>query len=449
MSVLDAAGRVLSSARVPLRPYHSPAPGRWEHPGDDLWDSVALATRRALDGFTGDVARIVGVGLCTIRFCRALLREDGGLAQPVMSWMDERVARPHEQGDHVAWVTTSSGYLGHRLTGRQRDAAGNYQGMWPIDVARWAWSEDSEAYRACGMRREQLFELVEPGGVLGEVTPEASRLTGLPVGVPVVATSNDKAVEALGAGLRGDDRVLLSLGTYIAAMADDARLRPPAEGHWQNFGSVPGRYLSESDGIRRGMWTPSWFRRLVSGDGPEFSEAQLDAEAEGVELGSGGLVAVLDWLAPAERPNLRGALLGFDGTHTRAHIHRAIFEAIAFTMHANVARMEASRGVQARVLLATGGGSASRLAVRILADVFGLPVRRPENPDAAGVGAAICAAVATGVHAGWDQAQDAMVRLEPAVQPEPDAVARYRSLEPRFHHLVAGVRALFDAAEDT
>ncbi len=62
------------------------------------------------------------------------------------------------------------------------------------------------------------MELVLPGEVLGEVTPAAAAATGLPAGVPVVATANDKAVEALGSGLRSPDDLLLSLGTYVAAM---------------------------------------------------------------------------------------------------------------------------------------------------------------------------------------------------------------------------------------
>ena len=49
-----------------------------------------------------------------------------------------------------------------------------------------------------------LFDLVMPGDVLGYVTEEAAEATGLPRGVPVVATSNDKAVEGLGTGCMGD-----------------------------------------------------------------------------------------------------------------------------------------------------------------------------------------------------------------------------------------------------
>ena len=121
-----------------------------------------------------------------------------------------------------------------------------------------------------------LFELVMPGAVLGHVTAAAAAATGLPAGLPVIATANDKAVEALGSGSLDEHTALVSLGTYIAAMVHGRENRQDAQHFWTNFGCVPRKYLYESHGIRRGMWTLSWFMDLL---GPEFAAA---AEAAGV-----------------------------------------------------------------------------------------------------------------------------------------------------------------------
>ncbi|TQL41967.1 sugar (pentulose or hexulose) kinase [Homoserinimonas aerilata] len=446
VSIVDGAGRVHAAARMPLKAYVSSAPGRWEHPDDDIWHSIAAATSLALSRFDGDPALIAGVGLCTIRFCRAVLRADGSLAQPIMSWMDERLSRPYEQEvPDAAYVTTSSGYVTHRLTGEFRDTAGNYQGMWPIDAARWEWLPETETF---GTPRDMLFELVQPGDTLGLVSEQASAATGLPAGIPVIATSNDKAVEALGAGLRGDGTALLSLGTYIAAMVPDARHRPVVATGWQNFASTPHGYLWESDGIRRGMWTVAWFRDLVAGFGGADSDAPLEqllgAEAAAVPPGSGGLVTVLDWLAPADEPHRRGAFLGFDGTQGRAQLFRSILESIAFTMHDSVRRLEAERGRGVDELIVTGGGAASDMFMGVLASVFGVPVRRPELTDAAGMGAAICAAVGTGLHPDWDAAIDAMVRTDASFEPDPAEQAAYPEIERRHLTVVARAHTLFE-----
>ncbi|WP_369181887.1 hypothetical protein [Streptomyces mutabilis] len=121
------------------------------------------------------------MGLCTIRFCRAVLKADGSLAQPVMSWMDERVGLPYAD---AARVTTSSGYISHRMTGNFRDTAANYAGMWPLDPDTWRWTDDYAEITKLGLRRELLFDLVLPGEILGEVTAEAARHTGIPAASP-------------------------------------------------------------------------------------------------------------------------------------------------------------------------------------------------------------------------------------------------------------------------
>ena len=444
--VVDETGRVRSQARVGLQPYESPTPGRQVHPGDDVWESIVRACRLALDRFDGSPDEIVGVGLCTIRFCRALLRADGSLAEPVLSWMDERVGRAHVDAPDVAHVVTSSGYVAHRLTGEFRDAAGNYQGLWPIDQRTWRWSDDPGDAAATGMPRSLLSELVDPGDRLGSVTTEAAAVTGIPAGVPVFATSNDKAVEALGAGLASSEDVLLSFGTYIAAMtvADGPG---GGEHHWVNFGSRPGQYLAESLGIRRGMWTVSWLRDLLHpgapGDDLYAFDRELGLAAAAVPAGCDGVAAVLDWLAPAEEPHRRGAFVGFSGAQGRGHLFRAVLEAIAFTMADHVEEMEGERGTAACGVIVTGGGAQSSLLVQIVADVLGRPVRRALVDDAAGIGAAVCAGVGAGLYPTWDAAVAAMAGTGVPVAPSADHAA-YAGLRPWHRGIRSRVAELAD-----
>lgn len=428
--VFDVAGRIVAEGRQALRPNHTPCPGVVEHPDDDLWDSIGAASRQAMDAFPGDPSEIAGVGLCTIRFCRAMLKADGTLAQPVLSWMDARVSRPYPDHDpRVAHVTTSSGYISARMTGVFADTAANYQGMWPMDTDRWQWHEPGPAFDACGYPREKLFDLVMPGDLLGHVTAAASAHTGIPEGVPVYATSNDKAVEALGCGLRDPRDVLVSLGTYIAGMAVGEANLSGVEHFWTNFGCQPHQYLYESNGIRRGMWTVSWLRDLLGREVTEGAaergvsvEDYLNLEAAKVPCGSDGLMVVLDWLAPTDAVHRKGAFVGFDGRQGRLHLYRAVLEGIAMTMANKVQLMAAELGVEFGRVIVSGGGSNSDLMMSIMADCFGTPAVRMELNNAASLGAAICAAVGSGAYAGFDAAIDAMVR--PAATFAPDQANR-------------------------
>jgi xylulokinase len=456
VTIFDCRGHAIASARRRLKPYDTSVPGHAVHPDDDIWDSIQHACRSAMAQFPGDPADIAAVGLCTIRFCRALLTEDGSLAEPVLSWMDERVSRAYEPGNPLTrYVTTSSGYITHRLTGQFVDAAANYQGVWPVDQDTATWSNDPAAYRSTGMSRDMLFDLVPPGGLLGELTSAAAEATGIPVGLPVYATANDKAVEALGGGLEEDGTVLLSLGTYIAAMTIGSSSRSADDSYWVNFAAQPGKYLYESTGIRRGMWTVSWYRSVLEGShgeerpaGTVALEDALNAEASELAPGSNGLLTLPDWLAPGSAAWRRGAMLGFDGSQGRAHIYRAILEGIALTMANNTAAMEHALARRLSSLLVSGGGSRSDLMMQIVADVFDRPTRRTAVNDAAGLGAAICAAVGHGIYPDWAHATAAMVTPGDEFVPDARAARAYQKINKVYAGLTSFTDPLFRSMAD-
>jgi len=432
----DAAGRAVAEGRRELQPMSRPRHGVAIHPDDDVWESVAAACREAAAALPAD-AEIAAIGLCGIRCCKAFLRADGSLAEPLISWMDDRAYQPYRsQAPGARYATTCSGYLAHRLTGELRDtAANNILLQWPIDTDAWQWSEDASLYDEFAVTREMLAELQLPGDVIGLMTPEAAAHTHLPVGVPVVETANDKAVEALGVGTFGERTALVSLGTYIAAMTHGAENHKSPTHFWTNFASLPHRYLYESHGIRRGMWTLSWFLDLL---GEELSERAaaagqtreqyVEAEALAVPAGSDGLMTVLDWLAPTEKPFRKGVMLGFDARHTRGHVYRSILEAIALTMKQHVDAMCGELGIELEEIVVSGGGASSPLFMQVFADAFGLPASRSVEGGGAALGAAMCAAAAAGLHPSIEAAAVAMAGTREAFTPDPANTEIYRRL---------------------
>lgn len=436
ITIFDVKGNIVCEGKHPLRPYNLPQPGYVEHPDDDWWTAICEASKKCMANFEGNVEDIVGIGLCTIRCCRAYLKEDGSLAQPAMSWMDIRVSQPYEHTNpDVRYIVASSGYITNRLTGEYKDTISNYEYGWPVDVDNWKWSDDPESYKATGMPREMLFDLVMPGDVLGYITKEASELTGFPQGLPVVATGNDKAVEGLGTGCMGDTTACISLGTYTTAMMEGKENLKGTSYAWPKFSSVPNKFLYDSNGIRRGMWTISWFRDILGESYIKMAEEKgtsaeglLSEEAEKVPAGSDGLMTVLDWLAPVDARYKKGIMIGFDGRHTRGHMYRSLLEAIAMTLKKHVDDMCNEVHVTLDKLIITGGGSNSDLFMQIFADVFNLPVVRNEVNGAAGLGSAICAAVAAGVYGSFEEAVENMVRVKDEFTPNPVNTELYDKL---------------------
>jgi sugar (pentulose or hexulose) kinase len=417
--MFNQKGEVIITASEKLREMMARKPGYVEHPDDDLWDSLKAACKKLMSQFKGDPKDIMGAGLCSIRCCRVFMKKDGTLAEPVMSWMDIRsYEKFQDDNPEVSYTCPTSGYLTHRLTGEFRDTAANaFQWQFPVDMDTWDWSENEEYFSSFNIPREKLLKLQMPGTILGYITKEASEETGLPAGIPVVATANDKAVEALGSGLLTSDTGFISLGTYIASMVCGSKNEASATNYWTNLSCIPHRYLYESNGIRRGMWHISWYKNIMgeayaekaSSEGMSV-EQYLEREALRVPAGSDGLLTIPDWLAPANQLYRKGVMIGFDERHTRGHIYRSILEGIALTLKNHYDAMINELGIKPEKIIISGGGSNSDLFMQIFADAFGVKTIRNEMNGAAGLGAAICVAVATGVYPDFDEAVRNMVK---------------------------------------
>lgn len=455
VTIFDFKGNVICEEKEELVTLYCPSPGVVEHPQDTLWESLKLATKRVLAKFNGNTEEIIGVGICAIRCCRVHLKKDGSLADNVISWMDLRIAKPYEHtNSDVAYVCQTSGYLTHRLTGEFNDTYANYEGNWPIDIQTEDWSTSSQIFEQFNIPREMLFNLKKPGEILGYITKEVSGITGLLEGIPVIATSNDKGTESLGTGILpisqsntpetgalgeseiDEGTIVLSLGTYISALAHGYKYIHDSTSFWTTSSSVPSVYLYESMfGVRRGMWTITWFKNLLNIDLLAKAESKnisaeeyLGYEASSIPPGSDGLMVVLDWLAPVSAPYKKGMMLGFDIRHTRAHIYRAILEAIALTMHNIIMPMFDELKVTKRKLIVSGGGSNSQVLMQILADVFGLPVSRNVVNGAAGVGSAICVAIATGIYPDFKTAVKNMVKIRDTFIPLEENYLLYKRM---------------------
>lgn len=445
VAIFDTIGTEICSHTVKLQPMHLYGDSRAEHPDDDLWDSLKEACLQALKKFEGDKKDIIGVGLGSIRCCRALVKEDGNLASPIQSWMDLRLSKPYEHEDNdVKYVTTTTGYLTYRLTKEAKDTRANYVGPWPIDPDTLDWYEDPEKFNAYHTPREMLFDLVDPSTILGQVTPEASVETGIPMGTPVVATANDKAVEGLGAGLVNDGTVLVSLGTYITSMmvGEDNKLN--TVNYWTNPGATPGEYLYESSGIRRGMSTVTWIKDLLGGDIVREAEARgmspeayLNLLAMDVPAGSDGLYTVLHWLARPSHLHERGIMIGFHGKHKGPHMFRSILEGIAMTMKNHAQAMCDERGATLTNIVVSGGGSNGDLFMQIFSDVFGVPAHRNLINGSASMGAAICTTLALGVYKDRQEAIDHMVKRKDTFLPIKENVVLYKEINEKVYSKIA------------
>jgi len=85
-------------------------------------------------------------------------------------------------------------------------------------------------------------------------------------------------------------------------------------------------------------------------------------------------------------------------------------------------------GITLREVVVSGGGAHSALFMQIFADVFALPAARVTGASGASLGAAICAAVATGVYPDFATAVAQMQRPRQSFAPNAQNAERYRQV---------------------
>ena len=168
----------------------------------------------------------------------------------------------------------------------------------------------------------------------------------------------------------------------------------------------------------------NWFSNTLAGG---MSPGDLDLEAQSIEAGAGGIIALPYFLGvktPIFDPAARGVFAGLMLHHTRAHLYRAILEAVCygFAHHLELLR-EAGRPV--RRVVAADGGSRSALWMQMAADVVNLPVQVVAGEAASALGAAYVAAMGAGMFDNWNDITR-FISQGPVYHPQSSVAPRYR-----------------------
>jgi len=96
-------------------------------------------------------------------------------------------------------------------------------------------------------------------------------------------------------------------------------------------------------------------------------------------------------------PRARGTVTGITRGTTRAHLARAVVDAMAFQVRDIADAVETALGHPVAWLRADGGASVMALLLQSQADLLQIPVARPRSTETTAIGAATLAGLAEGV----------------------------------------------------
>jgi xylulokinase len=479
-SLHDDGGRLVSAVTESYPTNYGPG-GVAEQDPEDWWQAVCRATRRLLET-TGTAARDVSaVSFSGQMMGATFLGADLTPLRPAIIWADHRSGdqgrtliesvgmeqayrltghrlNPTYSLSKVMWVRDNEpdlfarvrhvclakDFAVLRLTGRLATDPSDASSTNAYDQVNGVWSESLLA--AARLPQEIFPEIVPSTTVLGTVTAEAARATGLLPGTPVVMGGGDGPLAAVGAGVVGPESgayAYLGSSSWVSVAADqplyDPGMRTMTFDH-----VVPGRFVPTAT-MQAGGGSLQWITEVLApGEGGDrFRRLIADADtSQGAEDGLYFLPHLLGERSPYWNPAAKGAFVGISRHHGPGHMARAVLEGVAFNLATCIDAFRSSGAVIDRVD-AIGGGAASDIWLQIFADTWGAVVRRRSIVEEANsLGAAVTAGVGVGTLPDFGVAST-LSEVTAEFHPDPDRHAlmrqrhsifldAYRRLEPWF-----------------
>ena len=327
-------------------------------------------------------------------------------------------------------------YIAYNLTGVLLGEYSIYNFSYYFDVrAKDYWQAMLDF---CGIRRDQLPELVEPCTTIGTLRRDIAGRLGLDAGTAVNCGTLDHFAGMIGTGnirpglISESTGTVLSLATLVEKpLLDSGRI--PC-----HYGPFPDSYVllpvCESGGV-----SLEWFRDKMAAD---LSYRGIDEQVSSrVRPGD---VVFLPYLTGTNSPDYdqaaKGVFYGLRLNHDKIDCALAVMEGVAYLLERNLRSLRAS-GIEAGQVITTGGGSRSAIWCQIKADMTGCPIVVPAQTEAASLGCALIGAVASGVQPDYATAVAQAVTLQETYHPAPGSgytgqVQRYdtlyRQLQPLF-----------------
>ena len=449
VTLLTEDGQLIGSEYCEY-PLLSPEPGYAEQDPQVWWDGFIASCQLLKEKHPAELNDIAGIGICGQMHTQVYLDSENNILRPAITWMDQRasdivdrinqdeaakelvfqetqnfvtttytapqvkwvIENQPEVWSKVSKILIAKDFIKFKLTGQMVTDFSDASGTLLFNVKEKVWSEAMFEY--FGIPRETFPDVRPSAEIIGEVTQEASALTGIKAGTPVNNGSTDNSASALGAGMLNPGQVTLIIGTagVISVCSDRPLIDPENRTLCWNY-CLPDRWITLGITQTAGE-SLNWFKNTFdkeetgssSGDiFEEYNQAIAD-----VPDGSGGVV-FLPYLNGERTPYwdtaARGVFYGLNLSTEKAHFVKAIMEGVSFALRNNIETVE-SLGIEINQLRAVGGGLKSDTWLNTLGKITKKPIVTVSVPDTANLGNMLLCGSALGI---FESLEDAAAKI--------------------------------------
>jgi len=245
--IIDENGNLISSATSDY-PLITPKPGWAEQNPNDWWNASVTVLKKVIDTSGVSPKDISAIGPCGQMHGSVFLDRYGDVIRPAILWCDQRT---QEQCDmiydtfgyegfiklsynkaltgftapKILWLHQNESnnykkiykillpkdYIRYKLSGTYATEVSDASGTILLDIAKRDWSD--KILSGLNISKDLLPDVYESTEITSKVNKQASELTGLLGGTPIVGGAGDQAGGAVGSGIVSSGLISDYLGT--------------------------------------------------------------------------------------------------------------------------------------------------------------------------------------------------------------------------------------------
>lgn len=444
----------------------------WSEQDADLWVDIVFACIDELAAaYPREAAAVSGIGLSGQMLAALVLDAKLRPLRPAMLWNDQRaiaecaelLARVPDIGQRangtpdpgitapkLLWLAgheprvmararmlmLTKDYVRLALTGAVASEPTDAGGTGLLDCRTGEW--DRELCAAVGWDPAFLPPLVHSWQAAGGLRAELAQRWGMRAGLPVAAGCGDNMGSTLGAGGARPGDGVLTIGTSGVACLVDASFNPgPDRAILTSAHAAPDTFLSMGV-VMSAAAALDWSARMAATTPADLAGRAEKFVASGRVAEAPVFLPCLNGVrTPANRPAAAGQIAGLHPGTDHTMLGYATMEGVAFQMADCVAAQISVEVHLPKTLMAVGGGTRSRLWMRLLATALGRPLALPRGAELAGPGGAARLAMAAA------SSDTAPILPRPAlretIDPDPGLVEVLKPRKAVFDRLMASI----------
>jgi xylulokinase len=449
--VLDTdTGKICSNSKTET-PIHYFDPQHAEHDPESLVQAVFNCIQQAAKGL-----KINGLGISCFAEAGLPLDQSGKALFPIIAWFDQRSEPqvqqflqifPEEDLENITgqkaafsfalfkllWIKqnhpeifnqthlwlSASDYLLFRMTGEYATDFTQASRTMLFDQKQRDWSE--RILTSIGINRTMLPKAVPSGTVIGGLTAETARMTGLPQGLPCCTGGHDHLCGAFASGGHDPKDVIDSSGSSEAIIQITSHYDPNkalfSNGFVHYHHVAPQRYVIKG-GLKASGRAFLWLTEILHLTSISSLERIIQSRYKSTEK----IPLILPFFqgsgTPNRHPFAQGAILGLDLSQSPENVLLAFYEGLGFWLKENINTLIELTNISPHSIIAIGGGNQNQDFLQVKSNINQLPISVPEIPEPSAVGAALLAGLGCGTYIDAQEAQESLAYSKKLIEPE-------------------------------